>query len=85
MPAVGLVLRPCISYCVAVKRVCLSAYNLTSGFNLQIHMPGLLQLFPLQSPGLRHDKTASLQKFLRNPHKTRKNNSAAQLRLAANK
>ena len=58
-PAVGLALRPCISYCVAVKRGCLPAYNLTSGFNLQIHMPGLLQLFPLQSPRLRQDTTAS--------------------------
>lgn len=65
--AVGLALRPLISYYVAVKRGCLAAYKLTSGFNLQIqHMPGLLQSFPLQSPCLKEDTTASLQKFLCN-------------------
>lgn len=83
-PAVGLAPRPCISYRVAVKRGCLPAYNLTFGFNLQICMPDLLQLFPLQSPCLKQDTTASLQKFLCNPHKTGKNNTAAQLRLAVN-
>lgn len=85
VPGPAVALRTLISYYIAMIRGCLPAADITSGFNLQIGMPGLLQLFPLQNPLSGRAPQTFYRSSCVTLNKIGKNNTATQLRLALGK